>query len=120
MRFSVLFLLISLLRLAHGPHPGSHRLARPALKGIAEGVVASVTTLAGQLLGGDGASGSMCLVIEIDEVIDSQIVDISIVVHALTGEILAEIEAIGSNSLGQLYKGEVVLQIELRVYAILL
>ena len=109
MRFSVLFLLISLLRLAHGPHPGSHRLARPALTGIAEGVVASVATLAGQLLGGDGASGSMCLVIEIDEVIDSQIVDISIVVHALTGEILAEIVSVGTDGLGKLGKGHVVL-----------
>ena len=66
---------------------------------------APVAAFAGQLLGGNGFLGSGSLPIETHEVVDAKIVDISIVSDALTGEILAEIEAVGTNSLSQLDKG---------------
>ena len=55
----------------------------------------------------------------VDEVVDTQIVDIDIIGDALTREILAEIRAVGANGLGQLLQGEVVLQVKLRVDATL-
>ena len=58
--------------------------------------------------------------IDTDEMIDAKIIYISIVIHALAGEILAEIETIGANSLGKLGKSQVVLQVESCVDAILL
>ena len=111
MQISVLFLQISLLLLAHSPHPSSHRLACPALKGITEGVVASVATLHSQLLDGEGTLGSDSLVIKADEMINSQIVDISIIIQALTGEILTEIVAVGANFHRKPGKRDVILQI---------
>ena len=51
---------------------------------------------------------------------NAQIVNIGIVIRTQTGEILAEIETVGSNGLGQLEKGQVVLQVETSVYAIFL
>ena len=53
--------------------------------------------------------------VETDEMIDSQVVDIGIIIHVETGEILTEIEAVGANSFGQLENGQVVLQVELCV-----
>ena len=73
-----------------------------------------------QLLDGERALGGNSLAIESDEMIDTQIVDISIIIHALAGEILTQIESVGTNGLGKLDDGQVVLQVELRVYAILL
>ena len=73
-----------------------------------------------QLLDGERALGGNSLAIESDEMIDTQIVDISIIIHALAGEILTQIESVGTNGLGKLDNGQVVLQVELRVYAILL
>ena len=81
----------------HVAHPSCHRLACPALKGITEGVVASVATLHSQLLDGEGTLGSDSLVIKADEMINSQIVDIRIIIQALNGEILTEIVAVGAN-----------------------
>ena len=49
-----------------------------------------------------------------DEVVDAQVVDIGVVGDALAGEILAEIEAVGANSLSQLVQRQVMLQVELR------
>jgi|GEM_PF-5559102 len=58
--------------------------------------------------------------VEIDEVLDAQTIDIGIVSDALRSEIPAEIEAVGTNQLGKLIGGNVVLQIELSILAILL
>ena len=90
-------------------HPGRYSLAHAMLKGEAEGAVTPVAALVGQLLGNDGLPGCDSLVIESYEVIDAEIVDISIVSSTLTGEILAEIIAVGANGLSQLLKGQVVL-----------
>ena len=60
-----------------------------------------------------------CL-IELGEMAYSQTVDIAIVSDALTGEELAEIGAVGTDGLGQLGEGQVVLQVELRVNEVLL
>ena len=51
--------------------------------------------------------------VELDKVLDTQTIDVGIVSHALTGEMLAQIETVGSNSLCKLGEGDVVLQIEL-------
>ena len=46
--------------------------------------------------------GSDSLVVELDKVLDTQTIDIGIICHALTGEMLAQIETVGSNSLCKL------------------
>jgi len=71
-----------------------------------------VATLKSQLLGDDRAMSSDSFVIKTDEMIDSQIVDIGIVIHALTGEILAEIKAVNANLSGESGNINVMLQIE--------
>jgi hypothetical protein len=52
-------------------------------------------------------------------VVDAQIVDIGVVRDALTGEILAEIVAVGTNGLRQLLQRKVVLQVKLGSIAML-
>ena len=101
-------------------HPCCHRLSHALLEGEAEGAVASVTAVAGQLLGCEGALGGDGIAVEMDEVIDAQIVDVGIVGGVLAGEILAKIETVGTNGLCKLGDGQVVLQVELRVNTILL
>ena len=64
--------------------------------------------------------GSNSIAIETHEVVDAQIIDKTIIIRVQTGKILVEIESVGSNSPGKLEKGQVVPQIELRVYAMLL
>ncbi len=54
----------------------------------------------GQLLGGDGASRSSSLAIEIDEMTDAQIVNIGIVRNTLMDEIFGKISAISTNGMG--------------------
>lgn len=56
------------------------------------------------------------LTIEVHEMTDAQVVDIGIVGHALSTEILAEIKAVCANGFGKLGKAQVVLQVELRFY----
>ena len=51
--------------------------------------------------------------------VDAQIVDIGVVRDALTGEILAEIVAVGTNGLRQLLQRKVVLQVKLGSIAML-
>ena len=58
--------------------------------------------------------------VEIDKMLNAQTVDIGIVSQALTGEMLAQIETVGSNSSCELGKSKVVLQIELWFLAMLL
>ena len=100
-------------------HPRGDALAGALLEGEAEGAVAAVAAFAGQLLGYDGHSGSDDLLVAADEVVDAQVIDIGVVGDALTGEELAEVEAVGANGLGQLLQREVVLQVKLRGDAVL-
>jgi len=65
-------------------HPGCNRLAHALLEGKAEGAVAPIAAVAGELLGNDGLLGCDSLAIEVDEVVDAKVVDISIVSDALT------------------------------------
>ena len=58
--------------------------------------------------------------VKLDKVLDAQSVDVGIVSHAMTGEILAQIETVCSNGLSKLGEGDVVLQIELLSLAMLL
>ena len=83
-------------------YPGSYALARALLEGQAEGAVAAITTFAGQLLDGEGQLGTGYLLVAADEVVDAQIINIGIVSDALTGEIMAEIAAVGAKGLSQL------------------
>ena len=87
-------------------HPGRHRLARLALESLAEGAVTTETALLGQLLGGEETLTSDCLMIDAEEIIYTQIVDISIVGDALTGEILPQVGAVGADCLGKLGEGQ--------------
>ena len=101
-------------------HPCRHILPHALLEGIAEGGVVAVAAVLSQLLCSDRPLNGHSLSVETYEMVDTQIVDIGIVSRSPAGEILAEIAAVGTNSYGELMNGQVVLQIELRVYAILL
>ena len=50
--------------------------------------------------------------------VDMQIVDISIVIRAQAGKILAEVEVVGACGLCKLGKGQIVLQVKLRFLAV--
>ena len=89
------------------------------LEGTVERAVAAETTIKGQLLNGQGLVRGGTLLAETDEVADTQVVDIGVVSDALQGEVLAQIRAVDANQRGQLREGEVVLQIELRLLAML-
>ena len=93
----------------HFVHPSCHRFTHALLESEAEGAVTAVAAVVCQLLCGDRLMGSSGLAIEIHKVIDTQIIDISIVSDAMTGEILAEIESVGANSLGKLNKSQIAL-----------
>ena len=99
-------------------YPCSSRQPHLVLEGFAESAVTLVATIQGQLQGCYRTLGCNGLTIERGEMIDAQVVDIGIVVRAHRREILAEIETIDAYGFGQLQKGEVVLQVELCVYAI--
>ena len=62
--------------------------------------------------------GNDCLMVEFNKMLDAQSVDVGIVSRVLIGEMLAQIKTIGSNNMSKLGKGNVVLQIELRLLAI--
>ena len=100
-------------------HPGCHRESRLSLDNITKSAVTMVATLQSQLLGSDGAIGFDCLTIETDEMIDAQIVDIGIVIHAQTGEIMAEIMAVNTYLSGESGQRNVVFQIEARFLTML-
>ena len=99
--------------------PLGYRLPHALLEGEAEGAVAAVAAVAGELSGADDSPGIGSLLAECDEMIDAQRVDIVIVSRAMIREILAEIEAVGTYGLSQLRDGQVVLQVELRVDTVL-
>lgn len=114
--FSTLGLSPPLLSL----NPTRHGLPHLLFKGIAERTVLLETTLRSQLLSGERLFYSHGLAIKANEMVDAQIVDIGIIGHSLSREILAEIEAVGTHGGGELVNSQVVLQIELRVDAMLL
>ena len=90
-------------------HPSRYTLSRALLERKTEGAVTPVAAVAGQLLGSDGLPGRGGLAIETHKMVDAEVVNISIVSHTLAGEIVAEIETVGTNSLSQLGYGQVVL-----------
>ena len=100
--------------------PLRHALAHALLEGEGEGVVAMIATLAGQLLDGEETLSSDGLAVETDEMTDAQVVDVGVVIGILAHEIKAEIGAVGAKGMGQLRDVQVVLQVELRVHAVLL
>ena len=101
-------------------HPGSDALTHALFEGGAEGAVAVVATLLGQLLGDDGFMFSGKLAVAGYEVTDAKVMDVCIVVCALTGEILAEIVVVHADGCRELRQVQVLLHIELRVLAVLL
>ena len=101
-------------------HPGGDGRSHDLLEDGAECAVAAVTALVGQLLGYHWLAGSDCLMVELDEVLDTQTVDVGIVGGTLRGKVLTEIDTVGAYQFGELGSGYVVLQVELRFLAILL
>ena len=95
-------------------------MSHALFEGEIEGAVTSVAAVMSQLHNGELAVRSNSFTIEADEMIDAEIVDICVVIRLLAGEILTEVEAVGTDSLGKLGKCQVVLQVELCVDAILL
>ena len=89
------------------------------LKGGAEGAVAMVAALLGQLLGDDGLMCSGKLAVAGYEVTDAKVVDVGIVACVLTGEILAEIVAVHADGFREFRQGQVWLQIELCILAVI-
>ena len=83
-------------------------------------VLYSVAAFVSQLLGSERAHVSDSLVIETNEMMDTQVVDIGIVSGVLAREILAQVEAVRAKGLGKLGQGQVVLQVEPRVDTVLL
>ena len=63
----------------------------------------------GQLLRGKRTLVGDGFMIEVDEVADAQVIDVSIVGQPLLGEMLAEVVVVGANGLSELGKGDVVL-----------
>ena len=115
--------IIAILNLAQLPHlvdPRRDAHAYLLLEGQAEGAVAAVATASSQLLGRDGTAGRDGLVVKTLKVVDTQTIDVGIVGGILAREILAEVVAVAAQGLRQLTDGEVALQIELRVDAMLL
>ena len=100
-------------------HPRCDALPHALHESTAEGAVAAETAFLGKLLGTDGLLGSNNFLVAADEMVDAQIVDITVVSDALTREILAEIEAVRTDGLSQLLQREVVLQIKLGIHAVL-
>ena len=90
-------------------HPDCYRLPHALLEGETEGAVTPIAAGIGQLLDNNGLLGSGGLVIESHKMVDAEVVDISIVSCVLMGEIQTDLGAVGTNSLGQLAKGQVVL-----------
>ena len=102
-----------------GFHPSRNRLVHHALESITERAVTVEPTLVGQLLGRNGLIGINDLAIQTYEMSNAKTVDVGVVVQSLSGEVLAEIGTVSANSLGQLLKGEVVLQVKLCVHTAL-
>ena len=90
-------------------HPGCHGLSHSLLEGKAEGAVAPIAAVAGQVLGCDGLPRFSRLAIETHKVLDTQTIDIGIIRDALLGKIGTQIGAVGTDGRGKLLQREVVL-----------
>ena len=101
-------------------YPCCQGLTHALLECKTEGAVAAVAALAGKLFGGEGALSCERFATKSDEMIYTQIINIGIVGSSLLREILSEIEAVCAYSLGKLGYGQVMLQVELCVNAVLL
>ena len=101
-------------------HPLRRGRSHALLERGIEGAVATEAALVGQLLDRYGLADGVSLVVETDEMLDAKIVDVGVVCRALTVEILAEVGAVDTNLGGEQRGGNVVLQIELSVLAVLL
>ena len=66
-----------------GGHPGGDCLVHALFEGSAEGAVAAIAALGGELLGGEWVAVGDGLAIESDEMVDAEIVDVGAVVDAL-------------------------------------
>ena len=99
-------------------HPGGDALVHALLEGGAESAIAVVAALLGQLVGDDGLMCSGKFAAAGYEVSDTEVVDVGVVVHALTGEILAEIGAVDADGCRELRQVQVLLQVELCVLAV--
>ena len=73
-----------------------------------------------QLLGDDGLMCSGKFAVAGYEVTDAKVVDVCIVACALIGEILTEIVAVHADGFRELCQFQVLLQVKLRVLAVLL
>ncbi len=100
-------------------HPSGDAHVHALLEGGTEGAVAVVAALPSQLLGNNGLLCSDKLAVAGYEVTDAKVVDVFIVAGVLTGEILAEIVAVHADGCRELRQGQVGLQVELCVLAVL-
>ena len=99
-------------------HPGGDALLHALLEGGAEGAVAVVAALLGQLLGNDGLMCSGKFAVAGYEVTDAKVVDVCIVACTLIGEILAEIVTVHADGFRELRQVQVWLQVELCVLTV--
>ena len=106
-----------LFSLSFASHPCCHSLSHTLFEGGAESTVTTEATFVGQLLRGEGTLTGNGFAIEIDEVSDTQVVDVSVVGQSLLGKILAKVVMVGAYGLSELGKGEVVLQVKLLLLA---
>ena len=82
--------------------PCFHGLSHALFEGEVEGTVTSVAAVVSHFLDSEGVVGSYSFTIETDEMIDAEIVDICVIIHLFTGEILAEIETVCANRFSKL------------------
>lgn len=91
-------------------HPSRHSLAHKLLE----------AALLSQLLGGKGTVGGYGFSVKADKVLNAQAVDVGIISRILMRKVVAEIIAVGTDSLAEVVELDVVPQIELRCLAFLL
>ena len=119
-RFNIIALCFCLpFLLRHITHPPRCRHSHALLEGGIKCTVTAETALEGQLLNSYRQMGCGSLLVEVDEVVDAQTVDVGIVGGTLLCKVLAEIDAVDAYLSGELGKGYVVLQVELRLLAVL-
>ena len=83
-------------------HPSGYALTRALREGSTEGAVTAEAALLSQLLDTNRLLGSYGIFVSFDEIVDTQVVAISVVRYALAREIMAEIITVGANGLCQL------------------
>ena len=83
-------------------HPSGDAFVHAPLEGGAEGAVAMVAALKGQLLGDDWLMCSGKLAVAGYEVSDAKVVDVFIVTCILVGEIQAEVVAVHADGCREL------------------